>query len=338
MVSGGWRELSAVRGSAVTVSALVHFSDSGTPLDPGVRSVLEGLFAVDLSGIRLHVGPRTDALLRAWGYPAATSGYRVLMPARRRGGSERWLRILAHEIVHAIQQAQGIAQAGGFWERHAEAAAMAVTSGRAYPDQGLAPPGRGHGAAVLAGFNSWEHRLLGDVPRADLVRIATRMAGWQDVIAQQIRLMRLWQDGGAGVTGQSIRAITPGIGLVTLPGSRCLATYGEINAVADYAASAEAVNTLPGEIHVRVLAADTAGEPQLPQRLARDPAPEPGLRRRGHALRGRKRVRRRGRDQAHRHVYVAARREPLPGPAGAKRVPLRAVRLATLAAGAYRRP
>ena len=62
----------------MTVSALVHFSDSGTPLDPGVRSVLEGLFAVDLSGIRLHVGPRTDALLRARGYPAATSGYRVL--------------------------------------------------------------------------------------------------------------------------------------------------------------------------------------------------------------------------------------------------------------------
>ena len=123
--------------------------------------------------------------------------------------------------------------------------AVAVTSGRAYPDQGLAPPGRGHGATVLAGFNSWEHRLLGDVPGADLVRIATRTAGWQDVVAQQIRLMRLWQDGCAEVTGQSVRAIAPGTGLVTLPGSGCLATYGEINAVADYAASAEAVNTLP---------------------------------------------------------------------------------------------
>jgi hypothetical protein len=229
----------------VTVSASVHFSDAGTPLDHGVRSVLEGLFAVDLSGIRLHVGPRTDALLRARGYPAATSGYRVFMPARRRGSSERWWHILAHEIVHAIQQAQGIAQAGGFWERHAEAAAMAVTSGRAYPDQGLVPPGRGHGAAVLAGFNSWEHRLLGDVPGADLVRIATRTAGWQDVVAEQIRLMRLWQDGGAGVTEQSVRAIAPGTGLVTLPGSGCLATYGEVNAVADYVASAGAVNTLP---------------------------------------------------------------------------------------------
>jgi hypothetical protein len=229
----------------MTVSASVHSSDSGTLLDPGVRSVLEKFFAVDLSGVRLHAGPRTDALLCALGYPAATSGYRVFMPTRHRGSSERWLRILAHEIVHAIQQAQGIVQAGGFWERHAEAGAMAVTSGRACPDLGLQPPGRGHGVAVLAGFNSWEHRLLGDVPGADLVRIATRMAGWQDVVAQQIRLMRLWQDGGTQVTEQSIRAVVPGIGLVTLPGSGCLASYGEINAVADYAASAEAVTTLP---------------------------------------------------------------------------------------------
>ena len=76
-------------------------------------------------------------------------------------------------------------------------------------------------------------------------RIAAKTAGWQGVVAQQIRLMRLWQDGGAQVTEQSIRAIVPGIGLVTLPGSGCLASYGEINAVADYAASAEAVSALP---------------------------------------------------------------------------------------------
>jgi len=100
----------------------------------------------------------------------------------------RWLHVLAHEIVHAIQQAQGIARTGGFWEPQAEAGAMAVTTGRVYPDLGLQPPGRGHGAAVLAGFNSWEHRLIGDVTGVDLVRIATRTAGWQDVVAQQIGL------------------------------------------------------------------------------------------------------------------------------------------------------
>jgi hypothetical protein len=210
-----------------------------------VRRVLEGSFAVDLSGIRLHAGPPTDAFLRARGYLAATSGYRVFMPARRPGGSARWLHLLAHEIAHAIQQAQGIAWSGGLQERHAEAGAMAVTSGRAYPDLGLQPPGRGHGAAVLAGFDSWEHRLIGDMPGADLVRVATRTAGWRDVVARQIGLVRLWQDGSSQVTAQSARAIVPGIGLVTLPGSGCLATCGEINAVADYAASAGAVTTLP---------------------------------------------------------------------------------------------
>jgi len=229
----------------VTWSASVHFSDSGTSLDPGVRSVLEGSFAVDLSGIRLHVGPRTDAFLRARGYPATTSGHHVFMTARRQGGSEHWLHILAHEIAHAIQQAQGIARGEGFWERHAEAAARAVTSGHTYPDRGLRPPGRGHGATVLAGFNSWEHRLLGDVPAADLVRIATKAEGWEALVAQQIRLMRLWHKGGTGVTEQSVRAIVSGIGLVTPPGSGCLATYGEINAVADYAANVDSVNTLP---------------------------------------------------------------------------------------------
>ena len=115
----------------MTVPVSVHFSDSGTPLDPGVRRVLEGSFAVDLSGIRLHAGPRADAFLQARGYPAATCGHRVFMPARRPGGSARWLHVLAHEIVHAIQQAQGVARTGGMWERQAEAGAMAVTSGGA---------------------------------------------------------------------------------------------------------------------------------------------------------------------------------------------------------------
>ena len=123
---------------------------------------------------------------------------------------------------------------------------MAVTSGRAYPDQGLAPPGRRHGATVLAGFNSWEHRLLGDVPGAEpgphcdqdgrLAGTSSRSRSGSCACGKTV---------APEVTGQSVRAIAPGTGLVTLPGSGCLATYGEINAVADYAASAEAVNTLP---------------------------------------------------------------------------------------------
>ena len=167
------------------------------------------------------------------------------MPAARRGDGERWLRALVHEITHAIQQAQGVAQAGGAWERQAAAAAAAVTAGRVYPGMGLQPPREGHGAAVLAGFNSWEHRLLGDVPGEVLVSIAAQTRNWQSIVRQQVKLMGLWQDGGSGAGVDVIHDIDPGVTVVTLPGSGCLATVGELNAVADFVANAGAVNTMP---------------------------------------------------------------------------------------------
>jgi hypothetical protein len=229
----------------MAVPAFIRLSDSGVPLDPGLRKVLEESFSVDLSGVRLHAGPRTAAFLRLHGYPAAAAGHRVFMPAARRGDSERWLYVLVHEIAHVVQQAQGVAQAGGWWELQAAAAAAAVMAGRAYPDASLQPPGKGHGAAVLAGFNSWEHRLLGDVPGDRLVNIATRTQNWQDLVRQQIELMGLWQDGGAGVGGDAIHEIDPGVGVVNLPGSGCPATYGELNAVGDFVANVGALNTMP---------------------------------------------------------------------------------------------
>ena len=140
--------------SDMGVPALLRLSDSGVRLDSGLRTVLEGAFCVDLSGVRMHAGPRTDAFLRVHGCPAAAAGHRVFMPAARRGAGERWLRVLIHEITHVIQQAQGVAQAGGHWERQAREAAEAVTAGRVYPDLGLEPPRTRHGAVVLAGFNS----------------------------------------------------------------------------------------------------------------------------------------------------------------------------------------
>lgn len=43
------------------VPAFLRLSDSGVRLDPGLRRVLEAAFCVDLSGVRLHAGPRTKA-------------------------------------------------------------------------------------------------------------------------------------------------------------------------------------------------------------------------------------------------------------------------------------
>ncbi len=229
----------------MAVPAFLTLSDSGVPLDPGLRRILEESFSVDLSGVRLHAGPRTDAFLRMHGCPAAAAGHRVFLPAMRRGDGERWLRVLVHEITHAVQQAQGVAQAGGHWERQAAAVAAAVTAGRVYPDTGLQPPRKSHGAAVLAGFNSWEHRLLGDVPGDALVGIAARKHDWQSLVRRQVRLTGLWQDGDTGVGGDDLREIDPGIGMVTLPGSGCLATFGELNAVADFVANIDTLTTMP---------------------------------------------------------------------------------------------
>ena len=70
MALPGFRTLyvsGAGKGSAMAVPAFIRLSDSGVPLDPGLRRVLEESFSVDLSGVRLHAGPRTAAFLRLHG-------------------------------------------------------------------------------------------------------------------------------------------------------------------------------------------------------------------------------------------------------------------------------
>lgn len=57
--------------------------------------------------------------------------------------------------------------------------------------------------------------------------------------------MGLWQDGGAGVSRNAIHEIDPGVAIVTLPRSGCLATFGELNAVGDFVANLDAMNTMP---------------------------------------------------------------------------------------------
>ena len=78
-----------------------------------------------------------------------------------------------------------------------------------------------------------------------LVSIAAQTQNWQSIVRQQVKLMGLWQDGGSGAGVDAIHEIDPGVTVVTLPGSGCLATVGELNAVADFVANAGAVNTMP---------------------------------------------------------------------------------------------
>ena len=117
--------------------------------------------------------------------------------------------------------------------------------GTCIPTWALNSPRTRHGTAVLAVVDSWEHRLLGDVPGDVLVSIAAQTQDWQSVVRQQVKLMGLWQDGGSGVGVDAIHEIDPGVTVVTLPGSGCVATVGELYVVADLTANVGAINTMP---------------------------------------------------------------------------------------------
>jgi hypothetical protein len=48
---------------------------SGQPLGAGVRRSLEASYRTDLSGVRVHTGPRAHELARAAGAHAVTRGH-----------------------------------------------------------------------------------------------------------------------------------------------------------------------------------------------------------------------------------------------------------------------
>jgi len=220
--------------------ASAGMSDSavtGRRLDPGARRVMEDSFAVDLGGVRVHAGAQVDAFLRDRGLAAAAMGHRVLMPGRAGRDGDAWLRILAHEVAHTIQQAQGAGRVSSRSELAADSAALALMRGRTFPDVGLAAPAAGRGAAALAGFNSWEHRLMGDLTGDQLAQIVTRAEGWQVVVQEQLNLLSLFITGDSEITKSLMEIAAPGTLVVNLHDG-CLATFGEINAVADFVGSA----------------------------------------------------------------------------------------------------
>lgn len=241
------------------LSAARRAGDAGGRLDSGIRAFLEPAFGTDLSGVRVHCGPRTDAFLRSRRLTAAAAGHRVWLPtpdqfrAPGRGSREQvgqnWLRILAHEVAHTIQQASGLGQAAADCEAGADLAAAAVVAGQPVP-AGWLPAGTyreapraGHGTVVLAGFNSWEHQLLGDLTGEQLVAIADKRG--DQVIASMLAMLQLWVPGNPGITPDQLRAAMPGITVVTLPNT-CVATYGEICALADFIADTDALS-LPAD-------------------------------------------------------------------------------------------
>ncbi|MDQ5824926.1 MAG: DUF4157 domain-containing protein [Chloroflexota bacterium] len=244
----------------------------GLPLDTGVRRILEDTLGADLGCVRIHTGPSADRLASAVRAEAFASGSDLFF---REGvynpGTERGMYLLAHEATHVVQQAHGLfggrllpagvvlGRASDLAERQADAAAISVLNGGPAP---LALPPVGpetrsptprQSLLHIQRHDSFEHRLLGDLPTADLVAVSANASNRREILERQRDLLWLWHQDPESVTEPLINRLCPWIRTLRLNGSGQLVTYGELNALPDFLANPLAVDSLPRGIVLPLL-------------------------------------------------------------------------------------
>src|SRR5688500_18908026 len=75
------------------------------PLGPSVRGFMETRFGADLGDVRIHTGPEAAALCGALQARAFTWGNDIVFGAGQYApASPAGRRLLAHELVHVLQQ------------------------------------------------------------------------------------------------------------------------------------------------------------------------------------------------------------------------------------------
>ncbi|MDG9706943.1 eCIS core domain-containing protein [Streptomyces sp. DH10] len=84
-------------------------SGAGQPLDAGVRRDLEEQLGHDLSRVRLHTGPEAGQLTELLGADAVAVGQDVFFrEGAYRPGTTDGRRLLAHELLHTVQNPHGL--------------------------------------------------------------------------------------------------------------------------------------------------------------------------------------------------------------------------------------
>ncbi|MFB9535150.1 MULTISPECIES: eCIS core domain-containing protein [Streptomyces] len=84
-------------------------SGAGQPLDPGVRRELEERLGHDLSRVRLHTGRDAGQLADLLGADAVAVGQDIFFgEGTYRPGTDEGRRLLAHELLHTVQNPHGL--------------------------------------------------------------------------------------------------------------------------------------------------------------------------------------------------------------------------------------
>jgi len=96
-------------GSGLGASGLAGSLGSGRPLDASTRASLEPHLGRSLGQVRIHTGPEAAGAARALNAHAFTLGQDIAFAEGAYApGSTEGRRLMAHEIVHTIQQAGGL--------------------------------------------------------------------------------------------------------------------------------------------------------------------------------------------------------------------------------------
>lgn len=126
-------------GNRVVQRMLAPRSSAGAPVDADIRGRVEAATGASLAGVRVHTAGESQAAARGLGARAYTLGHDIHFgPGEYRPGSVEGDRLIAHELVHTIQQGGGVAapqaklavsRPGDAGEREADTIADAVVAG-----------------------------------------------------------------------------------------------------------------------------------------------------------------------------------------------------------------
>lgn len=141
-------------------------------------------------GANVHTGKTGDQRARAHGTVAIAEGRDIFLGETVDPESAHGTKIVAHEMAHVIQQtgeARGVRPRGDALEAEAHQVGDVVAAG------GTASPKLRTGGAVAQGYDSFEHKSMGDDVHSILAPVA---AGTEDPVAKVSRPPEL---GGAPV-------------------------------------------------------------------------------------------------------------------------------------------
>jgi hypothetical protein len=232
----------------------------GEPLQAEARRFLEQSLGIELSAIRVHADSTGDHLTRVLCTDAFAAGPHLFFrdgayqPQTRAG-----LGLLAHEVTHTLQQAQPAAfhtRSAAEMEREADAVARDVLAGQRRYDLVVAAgltDSSADAPLAIQRHESFEHRALGDVPGTTIRLIAEGGKPAEAALDLETKLMWLWHQNPEAVSEDDVKKVSKDIRLIRLPASGLLVTYGELNALPDYIASAQAIDTCPKNVLLPIL-------------------------------------------------------------------------------------